>query len=499
MQLRPYQIDIVNDVREAFRSHRRVVMRLATGGGKTPTGAHIVQQMVNKGKKILWLAHKEFLISQASEKLRNFGVRHGILASGRFPDPRHNVLVCSLGVLRNRRDSTFEPDAIVVDEAHHAVSPTWEKLLSSYGCYQLLLTATPERPDGLGMDTMADTIVEGINESELMAWNRTHPGEGLCPYRIVTAESFVHVDGVKKNGLDFSPGELGKFMESNAVLGNIVEEVKQKGVGRKFLSFCPTVKFSEQVAQEYRGHGMRVVHLDGTSKEIRKTLADYDRGELDGITSVNLFLEGLDIKRVGLIQWLRKSESDIVIRQGNGRGWRPDTDDVIFMDHVGNFGHWEGSQWIDKHGLPDATREWSLDGRKKAYREKPMSIWSCRRCYSANSAAYTICKNCGEAKEVKKRKDIEVDTSVSMAELDLEAIKMQTKQDQAAARGVDALRALGYSEGRASHIEAARREKAFKRASVREVATARGDFQALREYMQWKPKQLDSYLAGSSE
>src|ERR1700743_1710275 len=119
MQLRPYQIEIVTDVREAFRSPLRVGMRLATGGGKTPTGAHIVQQMVNKGKKILWLAHKEFLISQAREKLRDVAVTHGVLASGRSPDPRHTVLVCSLGLLRNRRDSTFEPDAIVVGETRH--------------------------------------------------------------------------------------------------------------------------------------------------------------------------------------------------------------------------------------------------------------------------------------------------------------------------------------------------------------------------------------------
>ena len=500
MHLRPYQIQQVDRVRQSMRTNRRVIMRLATGGGKTPTGAYIAQSAAAKGKRVYWLAHKDFLMEQASDKLKRFGVRHGILASGRFPDPRHNVLVCSLGVLRNRWQSLPMPDLVVTDECHHCVSPTWEAMLSHYGeAYHLGLTATPERPDGLGLGDLYDDLVCGYSEAELMAWNRAHPSEGLCPYRIVTADSSVVTEGVRKTKGDYVLSELGEFMAEKAVMGDIVSEPRKYGVGsgRKFLTFSPTVKFSENVAEAYRSSGLRVIHLDGTSgkQTIRDALRDYSAGQLDGITSVNLFLEGLDISGVGMVQWLRNTESDIVFKQGNGRGWRPDTDDVIFMDHVHNFGRFEGPVWVPKHGLPDAEREWSLDGRKKAFREKPQALWECQRCHTANSSAYTICKSCGTPKQIKQRKDVEIDASVAMGEIDVDQIRTMARRDQASARGVDDMMAkLGYSKGRAEHIEAARKEKAFQRAKVREVAMQRGDVAALREYMKWKPKELSRYL-----
>lgn len=503
MELRAYQLPVIENLRQAFRSYDRVLTALPTGTGKTVIASYIVKGLADRGKQVWFVCHKSFLLEQASAKLRECGVRHGLVATGRHPDPRHNVLVCSLGVLRNRIDALKPPDWIILDEAHHASATTWAKLFELYPKAKFLgLTATPERPDGTGLDAYFQTIVSGASMAELIAWNRDHPGEGLCPFDIFLSPGSGQYSTAKHNSKgEFDLNDVGQMMNDRKIMGDAVAEYKSHAMGRRFLTFAPTIAVSERVAEAYRNDGIRCVHLDGSNdkREIRSALQDFERGNIDGISSVNLFLEGLDVRSVQCIQQLRPTESIVVYLQSLGRGLRSGLGkaNCIILDHVGNVGGWNGPEWVPKHGRPDDPREWSLEGRRKRQSEKPLALWECGRCHTANSAAYAICKSCGEPKKVKLRKEIDVDTSASLERLDLEAIQSAQKKDQASARTVEEMvQKLGYSEGRAAHIEAARKEKAFKRASVREMAEKRGDHSVLREYMQWKPKQLDSYLEG---
>lgn len=506
MELRQYQWPIIESLRKEFKRYDRIIASCPTGFGKTAIASFIVKGLAERGKQVWFVCHKSFLLEQASAKLRECGVRHGLVATGRHPDPRHNVLVCSLGVLRNRIDALKTPDWIILDEAHHASATTWAKLFELYPRAKFLgLTATPERPDGTGLDAYFETIVSGASMAELIEWNKNHPGEGLCPFEIFLSPGSGQYASAKHNTKgEFDLNDVGQMMNDRKIMGDAVAEYKSHAMGRRFLTFAPTIAVSERVAEAYRNEGIRCVHLDGSDdkKSIRDALADFEQGRLDGISSVNLFLEGLDVRGVGCIQQLRPTESIVVYLQSLGRGLRSEMgkSSCTILDHVGNVGGWNGAEWVPKHGRPDDPREWSLEGRRKRNAEKPLALWECGRCHTANSAAYAICKSCGEPKQVKVRKEIEVDAAASLERLDLDAIRSAQKKDQAAARTVDEMVAtLGYSRGRAEHIEAARKEKAFKRASVRELAEKRGDYGVLREYMQWKPKQLDSYLGENDE
>jgi superfamily II DNA or RNA helicase len=500
MILRPYQIDLVDRTREAFRRSRRVCMQLSTGGGKTPTASHIVHSIQRRGKRIWWLAHKDFLVEQASEKLRSFGIRHGVVRSGHFPDPRHTVLVCSIGTMRNRFANMPPPNWIVTDECHHAASPTWAKLLGAFpNAYQLGLTATPERPDGQGLDSFYDELVCGATAAELMQWNLSHPREGLCPYHIVSAKT-VHADGVRHTkSNEYNMEDLGHLMTDKKILGDFVKEYENLPKRVKFVTFAPTIEVSKNIEAEYRAKGHAVLHLDGTMDKtvIRRAIKDYARGELMGITSRDILLEGLDLQGVGMVQWGRHTESLVVFKQGNGRGWRPDTDEVFFVDHVGNFGQMVNGNWAPKHGLPDKEHEWSLQGRKaREQKEKVITYWQCGKCFANNEQERVFCKDCRTARPVRNRKEIEIDASVQLEVIDVEAIRREDRMAQGMARGVDQLMKLGISMPRAQHIEAAREEKRKLRAMVRKKAVDAGDLDAVREHMQWKPKALRSYLEG---
>jgi DNA repair protein RadD len=510
LEPRIYQLPLIQRIREALfiEKHKSIVACMGTGGGKTPVASFIIAKLASKNIGSWFLVHKTFLLEQASEKLRLCGVRHGIMAAGRTPDPRHNVLVISIGVLWKRIESMKLPEYVFIDEGHHAMSPTWLRIIKyllDKGCKIIFLTATPERPDGIGMEDVASKIVMGPSNAEMIEWGRNHPGEGLAEYEIFRSPGSGQYASAKHNTKgEFDLNDVGQMMNDRKIMGDAVAEYKSHAMGRRFLTFAPTIAVSERVAEAYRNEGIRCVHLDGSDdkKSIRSALADFEQGQLDGISSVNLFLEGLDVRGVGCIQQLRPTESIVVYLQSLGRGLRSEMgkSSCTILDHVGNVGGWNGPEWVPKHGRPDDPREWSLEGRHKRQSEKPLALWECGRCHTANSAAYAICKSCGEPKKVKLRKEIDVDTSASLERLDLEAIRSAQKKDQASARTVEEMvQKLGYSEGRAAHIEAARKEKAFKRASVRELAEKRGDHSVLREYMQWKPKQLDSYLEGQDE
>lgn len=491
--LRDYQQPLVAELRQAFKQHRRVIAACPTGFGKTVIGAHVIKGAAERGKVVYAVCHKSFLLQQFSNKLRLAGVRHGIVSPGHYPDPRHNVYVCSLGTLRNRLDNMRAPDWVVLDECHHSSAATWAKMFEMFPQARFLgLTATPERPDGAGLDRYFDTIVKGPSMAEMIAWGKTRPGEGLCDFQIIAKPmgDYSHI-GRK----DFDLNGVGEAMAERKIIGDVVNEYRQHAAGRGVLIFAPTIAVSERVAAEYQGVGLNVIHLDGDSGHaaIKAGLADFASGRVVGISSVNLFLEGLDVSGVGAIQQLRPTESIVVYLQSLGRGLRsePGKDHCVILDHVGN---------LERHGLPDQHREWSLEGRtRRLALEKPIPLWECGVCFTSNRMQYSRCKSCDRPKPVKGRREIEVDASVNLEALDMDLIREQAargRQEQSAARGVEALVALGKSVGQAQHIEAARREKAYMRAQVREKATAAGDFEILREYMRMKPKALKTYLEG---
>lgn len=494
MQLREYQIPFVDSIRDAFRSHQRVLGQLPTGGGKTPCASFIISKIAATGKQVWFVAHKSFLVQQASDKLRIAGVRHGIIAPGHHPDSRHNVLVCSLGALRNRMDRVRVPDWVVLDEAHHASATTWAELFDRFPKARFLgLTATPERPDGTGLDKYFDTIVSGPSMAEMIEWGKTHPGEGLCDFSIVADASHDYTAARHNSKGEFDLNTIGEMMVEKKIMGDAVEQYRKHANGRQFLTFAPTIAVSERVAEAYCRAGFKVIHLDGTSGRpaINAALRAFERRDIVGITSVNLFLEGLDVKGVSVIQCLRPTESIVVYLQSLGRGLRSESGkhDCLILDHVGN---------TAKHGLPDQHREWSLEGKRaRLAKEKPVPLWDCPKCRTSNQFAYSRCKACDTPRPVKARKEIEVDASVNLEALDLDLIREQAsrnRQEQSSARGVEALIAIGKSVGQARHIEAARLEKAYMRAQVREKAAGLGDFDMLREYMRLKPKALKTYL-----
>lgn len=162
--LRPYQAELIDKTRRALTHHRRVLMQLPTGGGKTVIAATMLGNTAERGGSAWFIVHRKELVDQTSRTLEQVGIPHGFVAAGRPPTYHEPVLVCSVQTLARRIDriiAKYGPPSLVVwDEAHHCAAGTWKIVAEACAnAFHVGLTATPQRLDGKGLNGMFNALV----------------------------------------------------------------------------------------------------------------------------------------------------------------------------------------------------------------------------------------------------------------------------------------------------------------------------------------------------
>src|SRR5574337_1009611 len=367
---REYQQIIFDLVREAFRSYRRVLLVSPTGSGKTYMFAYITMNAVAKGNRVIITAHRDQICQQISDALDDMGVRHGRIAPGHgmTDDP---VQVAMVQTLARRLDRIPQPDLLIPDEAHHSAAGMWRTISEAWSkAKHLGVTATPERLDGRGLSDAFDTIVLGPSVSELI-----YDGH-LAAFDYLAPPSQADISSVKTHMGDFAINELADIMDKSVITGDAVEHYRRYLNGRPAIAFCVTVAHAEHVAEQFRAAGFRAASVDGKMPiaERRALITKLGNGGLNVLTSCELISEGVDVPVVAGAILLRPTKSLAMFLQSVGRALRPKPDGsrAVILDHVGN---------VHRHGMPDAPREWSLDGRSK--KQKAPSISTCETCFRA--------------------------------------------------------------------------------------------------------------------
>lgn len=366
-------------VRDAFGvGKRRPLLVLPTGAGKTVCFAWLVAKLQPTGQRVAIVAHRRELIRQASAKLG--AVPHGIIAAGHRPTP-HAIQVGSVQTMARRDLKPF--DVLVIDEAHHAVSGQYEKLIAANpGARILGVTATPERLDGRGLGEVFDTLIEGPTVAELTA------GGFLSPVRTFAPSKPPDIRAVATQAGDYMTRELAVVMDKPTITGDAVAHYVQHAAGWPAIAFCVSVQHAINTAEAFRSEGWRAAHVDGAMPE-----ADRDRairglsdGSVSVLTSCALIDEGLDIPNVRAVIDLCPTQSRGRFMQRVGRGMRPAPGKarLIHLDHAGN---------TFTHGAPDWPHVWTLDGTPRRNRTAP-AVAQCPDCYALHSPA-PRCPACG--------------------------------------------------------------------------------------------------------
>lgn len=438
LTLRPYQEDVINDTRDALRTHHSVLMQGPTGMGKTAITVFMMGRAAAQGKRAYFLVHQNELLSQTSKALWRQQLEHGMIASGKARSTQF-AQVASVQTLVRRMDQYKEPDLIIIDEAHRSAAKTYQTIIERWPNARVIgLTATPQRTDGKPLDVMFDTLVIGPSIRSLM------DAGYLCDYDIFAPPIGIDTSSVKKRMGDFDSHDLEIAVDKPSITGDAIQHYLKHANGKRCVVMCVTIKHAKHVADQYNAAGIPAAVIEGamTNSAREKLISDFESGLIKVVTNCALLIEGVDIPGIEVVQWLRPTQSLVVYMQGNGRGLRPapGKTSLIIFDHVGN---------CLRHGLPDDDREWSLAGKEKGSKKKAaedeVKVKQCESCYAVFRPDPPVCPHCGAPVACAQR-ELEI-IEGELQKVDKVAIRKQQRQEQGQARTLGDLVALGVRRG----------------------------------------------------
>lgn len=338
MDLRPYQQDSRNAVLATWRDGiDRTLLILPTGTGKTIVFSKIIEDRVRQGGNVLVLAHREELLQQASDKLaKATGLMTALeKAESTSIDSWFNVTVGSVQTLQNQnrldRFSRDHFDTIIVDEAHHAVSPSYRRVLDYFsGAKVLGVTATADRGDKRNLGEVFQTIAY---EYTLVRAIR----EGyLSPIKAETIPLKIDLFGVKISQGDFQAAALGSALDP--YLEQIAKEMAVRCRNRKTVVFLPLIATSQRMRDLLIQQGMTAAEVNGESADRAKILRDFHDGKYQVLCNSMLLTEGWDEPAVDCIVCLRPTKVRALYAQIVGRGTRlsPETGktELLLLDFL---------------------------------------------------------------------------------------------------------------------------------------------------------------------
>jgi superfamily II DNA or RNA helicase len=429
-----------------MRSSGRVLYVAPTGSGKTVLFAHIAEGAAAKGKRVLVLLHRIELVRQTVAKLAAFGVTAGLITARRTERLEAGVVVAAVQTLDRCKTEVGKVDLVVVDEAHHAVAGTWERVLGRFESARVLgVTATPERLDGQGLGDVFEVMVEGPD----VAWlaERGHLAKARAFGRLAAIED---LKAIRTRRGDFDRKALAELMLRLPVTEAAVADYVALGEGRPAFAFCVGRHHAEVVAQAFAAAGVPAASLDGSASpdEREAVLEAFRVGTVKVLVSCDLLTEGFDAPEAGVAILLRPTRSRALHRQIVGRVLRPKADGqaALLLDYSGN---------LLAHGLPDMAVRWSLEGREEMPREPRELVKLCPGCEAVVPMAASACPECGHAFADAQPREIEGMAPGAITAIDHEAIlrlrEMPYAQVLASARTFDDLKRIaavrGYADG----------------------------------------------------
>lgn len=396
MPLRPYQSDLVEQLRQAWREgFKAPCIVLPCGGGKSCILAEIARRTTFNGRRVLFLVHRRELVEQI---VRTF-VRWGV-------DMRY----CEVMMVQTatRRSNLRKPALIMTDENHHSLAASYKNIYEQFpDVLRVGVTATPIRLNGDGLGDVNDKLIIGVSAKWLIE------NHCLAPYDYY-APNVADLTGLHTKRGEFVTGDIEKAMIKKAVFGDVIGYYKKLAAGKKAVCYCASIKHSKSMAEAFTAAGIPAAHIDGEtpSAERSQIIADFRAGRITILCNVDLISEGFDVPDCECAILLRPTQSLMLYIQQAMRCMRyRDGKRAVIIDHVGNYA---------RFGLPDDDREWSLKKKDRKPHEtgevKAQMCPECFRTFSPESAPKTdgrlTCPYCGYVFPKKERGELEEHSSV---------------------------------------------------------------------------------------
>ena len=309
MQLRPYQEEAFGHVfTEWDGGHKKTLVVMPTGTGKTIVFAKIVEECVRRGYRVLIMAHRGELLDQAADKIfKATGLRSSVEKAERSClGEWFRVVVGSVQTLMHERRLKQFPedyfDVIIVDEAHHCVSPSYQTVLQYFGGSKVLgVTATPDRADMKNLGSYFESLAYEYTMPEAIRSGY------LVPIKALTVPLKIDISMVGISAGDFKVGDIGTALDP--YLYQIADEMEKYCMDRKTIVFLPLIATSQKFMAILNEHGFVAAEVNGNSEDRAQILQDFEDGKYNVLCNSMLLTEGYDCPAVDCIIVLRPTKS----------------------------------------------------------------------------------------------------------------------------------------------------------------------------------------------
>jgi superfamily II DNA or RNA helicase len=371
MQLRPYQTDLVQQVRQAWRQgFKAPCIVLPCGGGKSCIVAEMARQTTLNGKRVLFLVHRKELCEQIEKTFALWGV---------------NMDLCRVMMVQTatrRLAKLDKPALIITDENHHSLARTYRRIYDYFpDVYRVGVTATPIRLNGGGLGDVNDKLIVGVSAKWLIE------NKCLSPYDYFSP-SIADLTGLRSRSGEYIAGDVEQRLKKPKICGDAVSYYRRLADGKKAICYCVTVEHSKDMAAAFNNAGIPAAHIDAETPKAQRAqiIEAFRRGDIRILCNVDLISEGFDVPDCECSILLRPTKSLTLFIQQSMRcmRYRPNKRAII-IDHVGNYA---------RFGLPDQDRKWSLDTKKTS---EGFLTKQCAKCYDTFEIPpkenITVCKD----------------------------------------------------------------------------------------------------------
>lgn len=417
MELRDYQQDMYDKIKEALKTHKGVCGVLPCRSGKSWIMKKIVESACLKGSKVLILAHRRLLLSQHSKIIQNARLE-------------------SVFTEVNHLGEHGKVDLIIIDEAHISGAESYKKVCEFYNCKRILFTATAKRLDNKPL-SLAEIIINGISGDELI--ERGY----VSKYELYAPKLDINLKKVEMSGSDFNNEQLGEVMLDRKIYGDIIKYYHKLAEGKQSIAYCTNIKHSLSIRDLFNDNGIPAVHMDASTpeKEREKIMSDFKEGKYKILCNCNLISEGITVPECECCLLLRPTQSETLYIQQACRCLTPrEGKTAIIIDFVGN---------CYAHGTPTEKREYTLDEKqiriKNPSREPEVTARECSNCLRVYRGNDPICPYCGFDNK-KTRKQIKEDEKAELERIQ-KIERVQKSREQGMAKSYEELVQIGYKRG----------------------------------------------------
>lgn len=336
MELRDYQMEAKTSIFEEWnKGIQKTLLVLPTGCGKTIVFAKVSEDCVRQGDRVLILAHRGELLEQAADKIAKATGLQCSMEKAEYSclGSWFRITVGSVQTLmREKRLNNFPADyfdTIIIDEAHHCLSDSYQKVLEHFPDARVLgVTATPDRGDMRNLGQYFESL----------AYEYTLPkaikSGYLSPIKALTLPLQLDLTGVSVQAGDFKASDIGTALDP--YLHQIADEMLKYCLNRKTVVFLPLVKTSQKFCQILNEKGFRSAEVNGSSDDRAEVLNDFENDKYNVLCNSMLLTEGWDCPSVDCVIVLRPTKVRSLYSQMIGRGTRlhPGKDHLLLLDFL---------------------------------------------------------------------------------------------------------------------------------------------------------------------